>query len=113
MQISLKNQNRRPLHMFGRTPEQQQKTVDNRERDIQGLEFILKGGTLADWAKKTGVSEAHTITLLSKMADLLHMQAVKVDPTLVRPRGYAAMARRADIWLDLFHAHKHKLQKPA
>ncbi len=106
-----KSKNRRPLYMFSVTEEQLKAQAEVRERNLLGLEFVLKGGSPDEWAKKQGLSDNHARAAIMQMLELLWMQARKDDPTLVKPARFSVLAAQAPQWLDKYHTYKHKLQK--
>ena len=97
--------NRRPIHFFSRTDEQRRKIQDNHERDIQGFEYVLKGGTPEELAKKLGFSDEHTKKVLMRVANRLYARCLKEDTPLPRPTNFNSIAKHRELWLEKFGAH--------
>jgi len=114
MQASLKNN--RPIGLFSRTEravvESNLKRERIRTRDIQGLEYILNGGSMADLSKKWEIPEKKASESVFKLLHILGIHVKRDHPGTRVPERRADLMLVADVWLGHLKTYHHLIEKP-
>ncbi|MNU19745.1 hypothetical protein D3C71_79780 [compost metagenome] len=114
MQASLKNN--RPIGLFSRSDQavlrSNELRVRNRLRDIQGLEYVLKGGSFEDLAKKWDAPEKKVSEAMFKLLSILGIHVLREHPGTRVPSRRRDLEQVAGVWLEHLKTYHHLIEKP-